>query len=52
MAESYSAKHFNVTFPQEYVAQVEINRPAQLNAFFEAYVPQATNSMLTPLQEC
>ncbi|KAL2788535.1 ClpP/crotonase-like domain-containing protein [Aspergillus keveii] len=36
MAESYSAKHFNVTFPQEYVAQVEINRPAQLNAFFEA----------------
>ncbi|KAJ0423613.1 ClpP/crotonase-like domain-containing protein [Aspergillus carlsbadensis] len=36
MAENYSAKHFNVTFPQEYVAQVEINRPAQLNAFFEA----------------
>ncbi|KAL2855364.1 ClpP/crotonase-like domain-containing protein [Aspergillus pseudoustus] len=36
MAENYSAKHFNVTFPQEYVVQVEINRAAQLNAFFEA----------------
>ncbi|KAL5333520.1 ClpP/crotonase-like domain-containing protein [Aspergillus crustosus] len=36
MATSYSPKHFNVTFPQEYVAHVEVNRPKQLNAFFEA----------------
>ncbi|OJI99770.1 hypothetical protein ASPVEDRAFT_127301 [Aspergillus versicolor CBS 583.65] len=36
MASNYSPKHFNVTFPQEYVAHVEINRPNQLNAFFEA----------------
>lgn len=28
--------HFNVTFPFDYVAQVEINRPKKLNAFFEA----------------
>lgn len=38
MPSNYSPKHFNVTFPQEYVAHVEINRPNQLNAFFEAYV--------------
>ncbi|KAL4915827.1 ClpP/crotonase-like domain-containing protein [Aspergillus aurantiobrunneus] len=36
MASNYSHKHFNITFPQEYVAHVEINRPNQLNAFFEA----------------
>ncbi|KAL4928209.1 enoyl-CoA hydratase/isomerase family protein [Aspergillus undulatus] len=36
MASNYSPKHFNLTFPQEYVAHVEINRPNQLNAFFEA----------------
>lgn len=35
----YSYKYFNVTFPKEYVAHVEINRPEKLNAFFEAYVP-------------
>lgn len=29
-------KHFNVTYPQEYVAHVEINRPDKLNSFFEA----------------
>lgn len=38
MASNYSPKYFNITFPQEYVAHVEINRPNQLNAFFEAYV--------------
>ncbi|KAL4809895.1 ClpP/crotonase-like domain-containing protein [Aspergillus unguis] len=36
MASNYSPKHFNITFPQEYVAHIEINRPKQLNAFFEA----------------
>lgn len=36
MASNYSPKYFNITFPQEYVAHVEINRPNQLNAFFEA----------------
>ncbi|KAL3482188.1 ClpP/crotonase-like domain-containing protein [Aspergillus californicus] len=36
MAQNYAYKHFNITFPQQYVAQVEINRAAQLNAFFEA----------------
>ncbi|KAL4784779.1 ClpP/crotonase-like domain-containing protein [Aspergillus varians] len=36
MASNYSPKHFNITFPQEYVAHIEINRPDQLNAFFEA----------------
>ena len=34
--EGYSDfKHFLVTTPAEYVAHVEINRPAKLNAFFE-----------------
>ncbi|KAL4944269.1 hypothetical protein BDV06DRAFT_187713 [Aspergillus oleicola] len=36
MASGYSPKHFNLTFPQEYVAHIEINRPDQLNVFFEA----------------
>ncbi|PTU21559.1 hypothetical protein P175DRAFT_0434170 [Aspergillus ochraceoroseus IBT 24754] len=36
MKEAYAYKHFNVQFPQQYVAHVEINRAAQLNAFFEA----------------
>ncbi|KAK4540386.1 hypothetical protein LTR36_009243 [Oleoguttula mirabilis] len=31
----YNYEHFNVTFPAQYVAQVEINRPKKLNAFFE-----------------
>jgi len=35
MAQEYSYDYFNVTFPQEYVAQVEINRPDKLNAFIE-----------------
>ena len=26
---------FNVSFPSEYVAHVEINRPQKLNAFFD-----------------
>ncbi|KAE8153156.1 ClpP/crotonase-like domain-containing protein [Aspergillus avenaceus] len=32
---TYTPKHFTVTFPQEYIAHVEINRPQKLNAFFE-----------------
>lgn len=35
MAE-YSAKHFLVSFPAQYVAHVEINRADKLNSFFEA----------------
>jgi delta(3,5)-delta(2,4)-dienoyl-CoA isomerase len=35
MAQEYFYDYFNVTFPQEYVAQVEINRPEKLNAFIE-----------------
>lgn len=31
----YSYEHFNVSFPFEYVAQVEIDRPKKLNAFTE-----------------
>ncbi|GES61275.1 enoyl-CoA hydratase/isomerase family protein [Aspergillus terreus] len=36
MASTYTYKYFNVTFPQEYVAHVEINRADKMNAFFEA----------------
>lgn len=32
-ADYPSHEHFNLTFPSEYVAQVEINRPKKLNAF-------------------
>ncbi|KAF4534722.1 Enoyl- hydratase isomerase [Lasiodiplodia theobromae] len=35
-ASDFNYEYFNVTFPQEYVAHVEINRPAKLNAFIEA----------------
>ncbi|KAF1977314.1 ClpP/crotonase [Bimuria novae-zelandiae CBS 107.79] len=35
MAEAYKYEYFNVTFPAEYVAHVEINRPEKLNAFIE-----------------
>ncbi|KAI5207843.1 ClpP/crotonase [Aureobasidium subglaciale] len=35
MAPSYNYEYFNVTFPKEYVAQVEINRPEKMNAFNE-----------------
>lgn len=35
--KSYSYKHFKVTFPQQYVAHVEINRADKMNSFFEAY---------------
>lgn len=31
----YQHEYFDVTFPSQYVAQVEINRPQKLNAFFE-----------------
>ncbi|PGH08786.1 hypothetical protein AJ79_05885 [Helicocarpus griseus UAMH5409] len=30
-----SYEHFNVTFPQEYVAHIETNRPKKMNAYFE-----------------
>ncbi|THW92071.1 ClpP/crotonase [Aureobasidium pullulans] len=35
MASTYNYEYFNVTFPREYVAQVEINRPQKMNAFNE-----------------
>ncbi|KAI4684326.1 uncharacterized protein J4E84_006314 [Alternaria hordeiaustralica] len=35
MAEAYQKEFFNVSFPTEYVAHVEINRPEKLNAFKE-----------------
>lgn len=38
MTDNYTFQHFNVTFPREYVAHVEINRPEKMNAFMEAYV--------------
>ncbi|KAK3067243.1 hypothetical protein LTR53_015995, partial [Teratosphaeriaceae sp. CCFEE 6253] len=31
----YSYEYFNITFPSQYVAEVEINRPKKLNAFIE-----------------
>jgi|TARA_R110002003_G_scaffold25_10_gene1216 delta(3,5)-delta(2,4)-dienoyl-CoA isomerase len=34
-AADYKYEFFNVTFPTEYVAHVEINRPEKLNAFKE-----------------
>lgn len=34
-AEAYKKDFFNVTFPAEYVAHVEINRPEKINAFKE-----------------
>lgn len=33
MADRYTFKYFNVSFPRIYVAHVEINRPDKLNAF-------------------
>ncbi|KAK3714430.1 hypothetical protein LTR37_007736 [Vermiconidia calcicola] len=35
MPQDYTFENFSVTFPAEYVAQVEINRPKKLNAFTE-----------------
>ncbi len=32
---NYTYEHFNITFPSQYVAQVEIARPQKLNAFIE-----------------
>jgi len=34
-ADTYKQEFFNVTFPAEYVAHVEINRPEKMNAFKE-----------------
>ncbi|KAK5164904.1 uncharacterized protein LTR77_009568 [Saxophila tyrrhenica] len=37
MPQDYNGfEYFNVTFPSEYVAQVEVDRPKKLNAFTEA----------------
>ncbi|CAI6313273.1 unnamed protein product [Periconia digitata] len=33
--EKWEYEYFNITFPAEYVAHVEINRPEKLNAFIE-----------------
>ncbi|KIW07590.1 uncharacterized protein PV09_01542 [Verruconis gallopava] len=35
MPDTYNYEYFNVTFPAEFVAQVEINRPEKLNAFIQ-----------------
>ncbi|KAG9203735.1 hypothetical protein G6514_002348 [Epicoccum nigrum] len=35
MADAYNLEFFNVSFPAEYVAHVEINRPEKMNAFKE-----------------
>ncbi|GAM85657.1 hypothetical protein ANO11243_036640 [Dothideomycetidae sp. 11243] len=35
MADKYNHDYFKVSFPAEYVAVVEINRPEKLNAFME-----------------
>ncbi|OJD29181.1 enoyl-hydratase isomerase family protein [Diplodia corticola] len=45
-AEEYKYEYFNVTFPREYVAHVEINRPEKLNAFVEHFPLQ--QSICTP----
>ena len=37
MADKYTPKHFNVSFPREFVAHLETNRPDKLNAYFEPY---------------
>lgn len=37
-SESWDYEYWNVTFPYEHVAQLEINRPQKLNAFIEVYV--------------
>lgn len=34
-ADTPNLKFFKITFPAEYVAHVEINRPEKLNAFFD-----------------
>jgi Delta3,5-Delta2,4-dienoyl-CoA isomerase len=35
---SYNIKYFKVSYPAEYVAHVEIDRPDKMNAFKEEYV--------------
>jgi hypothetical protein len=45
-SESYAYKHFNVTFPKEYVVHVETNRPEKMNAFIEGYVIPALRQEL------
>ncbi|KAE8407375.1 ClpP/crotonase-like domain-containing protein [Aspergillus pseudonomiae] len=36
MTTSLNPKYFNITYPQEHVAHVEINRADKMNSFFEA----------------
>jgi hypothetical protein len=48
MADAYNLEFFNVTFPAEYVAHVEINRPEKMNAFKEVYVPRSFHHHLPP----
>ncbi|RAL08917.1 enoyl-CoA hydratase/isomerase family protein [Aspergillus homomorphus CBS 101889] len=45
MSQPYTYEYFTVTFPAEhqYVAHVEINRPAKLNAFIEAMWHELSN---------
>jgi delta(3,5)-delta(2,4)-dienoyl-CoA isomerase len=38
MSNTYNYETFLVSFPAEYVAHVEINRPEKLNSFKESYV--------------
>jgi hypothetical protein len=47
--EPYNFEYFNVTFPSEYVAHVEINRKEKLNAFHEPYVRFRLCFIIRPL---
>lgn len=38
MAIDYTPKHFTLTYPREYVAHIETNRPEKMNAYHEACV--------------
>ncbi|KAL1619028.1 hypothetical protein SLS54_006879 [Diplodia seriata] len=48
-AEEYKYEYFNVTFPQEYVAHVEINRPEKLNAFVENALERCAKPVIAVL---
>ena len=41
----YNYEYFNVTFPAEYVAHVEVKREEKLNAFIEVYVHTSVLSL-------
>lgn len=36
MTTQYAPKHFNLSFPREFVAHIETNRAEKMNAFHEA----------------